>query len=282
MSTSTKDLKKLAQTYLRSQGFYSGQIDGVWGELSKKAFGRYMSHLQSLGMDIGDEQSIAEDGTPMALSGVVVLDPGHGGSQRIGGSSPNNATSASGVLEKAMTLDFAKRVQKQLKQIANLAPGSDIKVHLTRSGDTNLGLSDRAQVAEAKNADIFVSIHFNGFNGSVRGTETLILSKANGNVNEAEDRKLAERIQESMFIAIKKLDPAARNRGIKDGQKLGVLNDISLGNVRGNRNTRACLVEVEFIDNPDVDKLLNTIAGSGMARDSIATAIAEAIVDDLA
>jgi hypothetical protein len=41
-------------------------------------------------------------------------------------------------------------------------------------------------------------------------------------------------------------------------------------------------VEVEFIDNPDVDKLLNTIAGSGMARDSIATAIAEAIIDDLA
>ena len=116
----------------------------------------------------------------------------------------------------------------------------------------------------------------------MRGTETLILSKANGNVNEAEDRKLAERIQESMFIAIKKLDPAARNRGIKDGQKLGVLNDISLGNARGNHNTRACLVEIEFIDNPDVDKLLNTIAGSGMARDSIATAIAEAIIDDLA
>jgi len=281
MKTSTKDLKKLAQTYLRSQGFYSGKIDGIWGKLSKKAFGRYLSHLQSLGMDIGDEQSIAEDATPTALSGVVVLDPGHGGNQRIGGSSPNNATSASGVLEKAMTLDFAKRIQKQLKQIANLTPGSDIKVHLTRSGDNNLGLSDRAQVAEAKNADVFVSIHFNGFNGSVRGTETLILSKANGNVNEAEDRKLAERIQESMFIAIRKLDPAARNRGIKDGQKLGVLNDISLGNVRGNHKTRACLAEIEFIDNPDVDNLLNKTADSGKARDSIATAIAEAIINDL-
>jgi N-acetylmuramoyl-L-alanine amidase len=282
MNTSTKELKKLAQTYLRSQGFYSGQIDGIWGKLSKKAFGRYMSHLQSLGMDIGDEQSIAEDGIPSALSGVVVLDPGHGGSQRIGGSSPNNATSASGVLEKTMTLDFAKRVRKQLKHIASLSPGSDIKVHLTRSNDANLGLSDRAQVAEAKNADIFVSIHFNGFNESVRGTETLILSKDNGNVNEAEDRKLAERIQESMFIAINKLDSNARNRGIKDGQKLGVLNDISLGNVRGNHKTRACLLEIEFIDNPDVDKLLNTSANSGKARDTIATAIAEAIIDDLA
>jgi N-acetylmuramoyl-L-alanine amidase len=282
MSTSTRDLKKLAQAYLRSQGFYSGEIDGIWGDLSNKAFLRYTSHLQSLDMEIGDEQGIVEDGAPTALSGVVVLDPGHGGSKKIGGSSPNNATSASGVLEKAMTLDMAKRVQKQLKQIADLAPGSDIKVHLTRSGDTNLGLSDRAKVAEAKNADIFVSIHFNGFNGSVRGTETLILSKANGNVNEAEDRQLAKRIQESMFSAIRKLDPAARDRGVKDGQKLGVLNDVSLGNTRGDHTTRACLIEIEFIDNPDVDKLLNSGTGSDKARDAIAAAIAEAIIADLA
>lgn len=282
MSTSTKDLKKLAQAYLRSQGFYSGNIDGIWGDLSNRAFLRYMRHLQSLDRDIGDEQGIVEDGAPTALSGVVVLDPGHGGSRKIGGSSPNNATSASGVLEKEMTLDMAKRVQKQLKQIADLAPGSDIKVHLTRSGDTNLGLSDRAQVAEAKNADVFVSIHFNGFNGSVRGTETLILSAANGNVNEAEDRRLAKRIQESMFSAIRKLDPAARDRGVKDGQKLGVLNDVSLGNARGDHSTRACLIEIEFIDNPDVDKLLNSGTGSDKARDAIAAAIAEAIVADLA
>lgn len=282
MNATTKDLKKLAQTYLRTQGFYSGEIDGIWGELSKQAFGRYMNHLKSQGMDIGDEQGIAEDGTQTAPSGVVVLDPGHGGSQKIGGSSPNNATSASGMLEKSMTLDMAKRIQSQLKQVANLAPGSQIEVHLTRTGDTNLGLSDRARVAEARNADIFISIHFNGFNGSARGTETFFLSEANGNVNEAEDRKLAERIQKSMFTAIRKMDPAARDRGIKNNQRLGVLNDVSLGNARGDHRTRACLVEIEFIDNPDVDKLLNTGADSSKARDTIAAAIAEAIIDDLA
>lgn len=282
MSISTKDLKKLAQTYLRTQGFYSGRIDGIWGELSEKAFGRYLSHLQSLGMEIGDEQRIAEDGTPGALSGVVVLDPGHGGTTKTGGSSPNNATSPSGMLEKTMTLDMAKRIRKHLGQIAGLTPGSDIKVHLTRSDDSNLSLSDRAQVAEAKNADVFVSIHFNGFNGSVRGTETLILSEANGNINEAEDRRLAERIQASMFAAVRKLDPAARDRGIKNDRKLGVLNDVSLGNSRGDHNTRACLVEIEFIDHPEVDALLNTSAGSATARDAIAAAIAEAIIDDLA
>ena len=110
MSASTKDIKKLAQAYLRSQGFYSGDIDGVWGRFSKKAFDRYTDHLKVLGVDIGGEQTFAEDSASDLVSGVVVLDPGHGGSRRIGGSSPNNATSASGQLEKTMTLDLAKRL----------------------------------------------------------------------------------------------------------------------------------------------------------------------------
>lgn len=281
MSTSTKDIKKLAQAYLRSQGFYSGEIDGVWGQLSKKAFDRYTDHLRLLGLEIGGEQVFTEDAVPDAVSGVVVLDPGHGGSSKIGGSSSNNAISASGILEKTLTLDLAKRVRKQLKTSSDEIPGSDIAVHLTRSGDTNLSLSDRAQVAETKNADVFLSIHFNGFNGSARGTETWILSEANGNVNEHEDRELAQRVQTAMLTAIQQFDPNARDRGVKDNQKLGVLNDISLGNTRVEHNTRACLIEVEFIDNPAVDELLNTGSSADTVRDTIAKAIAEAIIDDL-
>jgi N-acetylmuramoyl-L-alanine amidase len=281
MSASSKDIKKLAQSFLRDQGFYSGDIDGIWGKLSKKAFTRYTDHLQVLGLEIGGEQIFTEDGVPDAVSGVVVLDPGHGGNRKVGGSSPNNATSASGVLEKVMTLDLAKRVQKQLMKLSDGIPGSNLKVHLTRTGDTNLSLSDRAQVAESKRADVFLSIHFNGFNGSARGTETWILSTANGNVNEQEDRELAQRIQTAMLAAIRQFDTNARDRGIKDNQKLGVLNDISLGNTRGAHNSRACLTEVEFIDNPDVDKLLNTTQNSNLVWNAIAEAIAEAIIDDL-
>jgi N-acetylmuramoyl-L-alanine amidase len=281
MSTSTKDIKKLAQTYLRSQGFYSGDIDGIWGKLSKKAFARYTDHLRLLGLEIGGEQVFAEDAVPDTVSGVVVLDPGHGGNNKIGGSSPNNAISASGILEKTMTLDLAKLVAKQLKNLGEEIPGSDIEVHLTRNSDTNLGLSDRAQVAESKNADVFLSIHFNGFNGSARGTETWILSAANGNVNEREDHELAQRLQAALLTAIQSFDPNARDRGVKNNQKLGVLNDISLGNIRGEHNTRACLIEVEFIDNPAVDELLNTGADARAVRDAIAEAIAEAIIDDL-
>lgn len=281
MSTSTKDIKKLAQAYLRDRGLYSGEIDGVWGALSQKAFTRYMEDLRSKGLEIGGEAVFGEDAVPQAVSGVVVLDPGHGGDTRTGGSSPNNATSASGVLEKTMTLDLAKRVRKQLKTLSDSLPGSSIEVHMTRTGDTNLSLSDRAQVAEKREADVFVSIHFNGFNGIARGTETLILSKANGNVNEAADRRFAERVQNAMLGAIRHFDPDARDRGVKDSIPLGVLNDVSLGNTRGDRNTRACLIEVEFIDHPTVDALLNTGPHANEVRDAVATALAEAIVEDL-
>jgi len=36
----------------------------------------------------------------MTKTGIIVIDPGHGGKLEIGGSSANNAISASGVLEK--------------------------------------------------------------------------------------------------------------------------------------------------------------------------------------
>lgn len=280
-STSIKDIKKLSQAYLRDKGFYSGAIDGIWGKLSKKAFTRYMDHLQSLGQEIGGDQLFAEDAVTDAVSGVVVIDPGHGGSRKTGGSSPNNSTSASGVKEKKMTLDLAKRLEKQLKNLNEGIAGSDIKVHLTRKSDINLSLSDRAQVAKEKRADIFISIHFNGFNGMVRGSETLIQSEVNGNVNEQEDRELAQRVQSAIFAAIRQFDSSARDRGVKDNRNLGVLNDISLGNNRDEYNTRACLIEVEFIDNPAVDELLNTGPNANVVRDSIAGAIAEAIVEDL-
>jgi N-acetylmuramoyl-L-alanine amidase len=281
MNASTKDIKKLAQAFLRDSGFYSGDIDGIWGKLSKKAFSRYAEHLQLLGLEIGGETVFIEDGVSNAVSGVVVLDPGHGGSNKIGGSSPNNATSASGVLEKTMTLDLAKRVQKELAKFVAENPGSDIQIHLTRVGDKNLSLSDRAQTAMSKQANIFLSIHFNGFNSTARGTETLILSTTNGNVNEQEDFWLAQRIQTETFAALQRFDPSARDRGVKNNQRLGVLNDISLGNTRSTHKTRACLLEVEFIDNPTVDELLNIGPNAKAVQDAIASAIAEAIIEDL-
>src|SRR5712664_958616 len=95
---------------------------------------------------------------------IVVLDPGHGGTDVVGGSSPNNAGGPNGLLEKTLTLDVAQRTASALAGHA--------RVILTRTTDTNLPLADRAAVGRANHADVFLSIHFNGFHDrAVDGTE---------------------------------------------------------------------------------------------------------------
>lgn len=205
--------------------------------------------------------------------GIVVIDPGHGGSLDVGGSSKNNATSPSGVLEKNMTLRFAFLVRDALQAAASIG-GHVLTIFLTRDTDSNLGLSQRAAVGKSKKADVFLSIHFNGFNGATRGTETLISPKAT-NSNHAADKALAQRIQKATLNAIKAHDADAKDRRVKD-QKLGVLNEASLGT-----RARACLVEIEFIDVPTVDTLLNLGPSSPQVRADICQAIAGAILDDL-
>ena len=281
MKAPLKDIKKLAQLLLKTEGFYSGEIDGKWGSISNAGYADYMAFLQQSGLDIGEAEAVLEDPVVEGITGVVVLDPGHGGSRKVGGSSPNNATSASGVPEKSMTLELAKLVRTELNAIAKRNHGSKIKVHLTRSDDSNLTLYDRARFASANSADVFVSIHYNGFNGQARGTETWILSERNGNVNVAEDKALADRVQSNLFRMLQAHDTAAQDRGVKDNQKLGVLTDIHLGNSRAKHATRACLVEVEFIDVTAVDELLNTGLNAAKMRTDVARSIAHAIVQDL-
>ena len=209
---------------------------------------------------------------------TIVVDPGHGGTVEVGGSSWNNAISFSGVMEKSMTLQLALLVRDALAKLSTSS--LTLKVVMTRDSDKNLGLQDRAGVAKRHKADRFLSIHFNGFNKKARGVETLIRPVADGNVNVEEDRALARRIQQAVVTTIKKHDAKTVDRGVKE-QKLGVLSDVSLGNTATNHPCRACLVEIEFIDVEAVDKLLNTNPEAPAVRGEVATAIAKAIVDDL-
>ena len=207
--------------------------------------------------------------------GTVVIDPGHGGSLETGGSSANNATTPSGVLEKNMTLRFGLLVRDAIKAAAT-AGGHTIKVVMTRETDKNLGLSARANVAKANNADLFVSIHHNAsIAHNARGVETLVRPKSAGNTNHADDTSFAKKIQAGVLGAIKAHDPTTKDRGVKD-QVLGVLKDSQLGN-----GVRACLVEVEFIDTRAVDELLNLNSNAVQVREDIAAAIAKACVAEL-
>lgn len=82
---------------------------------------------------------------------VIALDPGHGG--RDTGTSTH---------EKVYALDVARRAEKILE-------AAGFTVVLTRDKDVFLDLQDRAAFANAKRADLFVSIHFNAL---VRDTKT--------------------------------------------------------------------------------------------------------------
>lgn len=60
-----------------------------------------------------------------------------------------------------------------------------------------------------------------------------------------------------------------------------MLNDDALGNTAANHPCRACLLEIEFIDVPAVDVLLNTGPNASVVRREISNAIAQAIIEEL-
>lgn len=78
---------------------------------------------------------------------VIVLDPGHGGS--------NEGLSHRGLLEKDMNLVTACAMRDELLQYEN------VEVYITNPEKADMSLKERAQYAESVGADILISLHFN-------------------------------------------------------------------------------------------------------------------------
>lgn len=155
---------------------------------------------------------------------TVVLDPGHGGTKEVGGSSPNNATGPNGLKEKTVTLKVALAAEQAFS-------GSGVSVSLTRRKDENIGIMARARAA--REAAAFVSIHFNAPGSTpAQGTETWIGS---GHTRISGD--LAARVQAKVVATT-----GYRNRGVKVGNVSGVIK-------RDNHeaDTANCLVEISFL-----------------------------------
>ena len=98
----------------------------------------------------------------------IVVDAGHGGKDC-------GAMGASKVCEKVIVLSVAKMLEKELKR-------RGYTVFMTRSSDVYIDLKKRTEMANIKNAHLFVSIHANsvGKNGNLKaqGVETYFLSTA--------------------------------------------------------------------------------------------------------
>jgi len=114
---------------------------------------------------------------PSRSAPIVVLDPGHGGSDA-------GATGGAGQLEKEITLDIARRVRVLLEKRYGF------NVLVTRTKDDFVPLARRTAYANKKNAAAFVSLHVNASQGhDADGLEVYYLD----NANDEASRKLAER-----------------------------------------------------------------------------------------
>lgn len=96
----------------------------------------------------------------------VIIDPGHGGRDP-------GAVGKSGLLEKEVNLNIAKRLKTLLKD--NL----EIEVFLTREDDTYPTVRERTQFANTHQGKLFISIHCNSDESkSVHGFSTWVLGPA--------------------------------------------------------------------------------------------------------
>lgn len=164
---------------------------------------------------------------------VIVLDPGHGGSDP-------GAVGPGKTMEKTITLAVAQRLKPLLEK-------SGAKVFLTRNDDRDVfgpnasavdELSARTTVANNNKADIFVSIHINSFTNPIAsGIATYYYQKT------PYDALLASSIQSSIAPA-----SGLQNRGINAANFYVIKRTVM----------PAVLTELGFISNPDEEKLMNT------------------------
>lgn len=168
----------------------------------------------------------------------VVLDAGHGGSDP-------GALSFSKRLEKDFNLSLTLKVAELLQADPN------IQVVLTRQGDETLSLEERVKIANASNADLFVSIHANYVdNPSTSGTETYYYNDHSKN--------LADIMHKHLLQATGFLDRKVRK------ERFYVIRYTTMP---------AILCEVGFISNPEQEQLMYDDAWQEQVAASIVAGI---------
>lgn len=176
-------------------------------------------------------------------AGVVMLDPGHGGSE----------PGAVGTLlpEKALNLAVALKLKTELEK-------RGFKVLMTRSTDITVPLKERVRIANASKADLFISIHHDAAaNRKARGYSVYAPRTCSGHIGAG--TALAAALQREIV----KL-PEVVDRGVRFADFHVLRSDMP-----------AVLVELGFISNPDEEKLMN----DPRRQEAEAAAIASGVVN---
>lgn len=132
----------------------------------------------------------------------IMIDPGHGGHD-IG----TQSISKPRYQEKSLNLVTAKFVRDYLQQLG-------YQVQMTREEDKFISLEKRAKMANEKNPDLFVSIHYNSApSAEAQGIEVFFYQ---GKKERAvKSKKLAQAVLKNVLTATK-----AKSRGVKQGNFL--------------------------------------------------------------
>jgi N-acetylmuramoyl-L-alanine amidase len=172
---------------------------------------------------------------------LIVIDPGHGGSD------PGMIGTTYNTMEKDLNLQTALYVRDILK-----AKGARVEMTRTR-GDQKPTLARRVQMSQALRADAFVSIHYNSSPKKISGTLTFFYS-------ESDDLKLARAIETRL------------------GQGIGLKsNGLSFGNYHILRESRipSTLVELGFLTNPTDESIVRKASYQKKAAQAIAEGLAD-------
>lgn len=176
------------------------------GQLNQRNYGIKADDDNNIKEDEDSDVEVTEADADLWLKEtVVVIDPGHGGS--------DYGTYYGSIYEKDIVLDISLMLGELLEK-------SGINVIYTRKEDDYVKLKDRISMANEANADLFISVHVNSFenDSSVNGTETLYFNTGEYGDGGLDSEKLAMILQEKLVESL-----STQDRGIIERPKLAVL-----------------------------------------------------------
>jgi len=198
--------------------------------------------------------TLSADRARSAGSPVIVLDPGHGGSEP-------GAVSPGGLVEANVNLAVARQTQTALQ-------AAGVTALLTRTGDYDVALATRSELARTVNPKAFVSIHHNAEPDGPRngpGSETYY------QIGSADSKRLAGLVYEEVVQAMSQYRAAwvaDRDAGAK--YRPGASGDY-YAMLRQPGKVVSVLAELAFISNPSEAELIGRadvqkVEGEAVAR----------------
>lgn len=202
----------------------------------------------------------SEPQKPTVNSGepLIVIDPGHGGSDPGAIGYKDGKEDAR---ESVIALDISKKLDANLK-------AAGIKTVMTRTTDEFIGLGERAEFANERNATLFVCVHINSATvATAHGSSVYYYTSENDSKTKESygitSKELAQTIQNELLKSAGRYD-----RKIQNGSNLAVLRRTVMP---------AVLVECAFISNEEERELMKTDAFRQKLADGISQGVIKAL-----